>query len=144
MVAESARLVFIGVVENVGDDTSTVRLFPEFSDGLFGLEVFSHVIVLYWLHLRDNVQERRVLRVIPRRHEGAPEIGVFGSRSPSRPNPIAISVCELVRIEGPVLVLKGLDAAVGSPIVDVKPYLPRADSVPSARVPEWFLHGPPA
>jgi len=143
-MAGSARIGFIGVVESVLDDTSTVRLFPEFSDGLFGLGVFSHIIVLYWSHLRDNARDRRVLRVIPRRHEGAPEIGVFGSRSPSRPNPVALSVCELVRVEGSVLVLKGLDAVVGSPIIDIKPYLPRADSFPSARVPEWVLHGPSA
>lgn len=143
-MAGSAKIDFIGVVESVGDDTSTVRVFPEFSDGLFGLEAFSHVIVLYWSHLRDNVKDRCVLRVIPRRHEGDPEIGVFGSRSPSRPNPIALCVCELVRVEGSGMVLKELDAVVGSPIIDIKPYLPRADSVPSARVPEWFHHGPPA
>lgn len=144
VVAESARLFFIGVVEKAGEDVSRVRLFPEFYDGIFGLEVFSHVIVLYWCHLRDNANDRRVLRVIPKRHPGAPETGVFGSRSPSRPNPIALAVCELVRVEGPVLLLKGLDALEGTPIVDIKPYLPRADSVPSARVPKWFLHGPSA
>ena len=76
------------------------------------------------------------------RHEGAPEMGVFATRSPSRPNPIGLCVVELLKLENCSLVVKGLDANVGSPILDVKPYIPRADSIPEAKAPEWTLKGP--
>ena len=76
------------------------------------------------------------------RHEGAPEMGVFGTRSPSRPNPIGLCVVELLKLEDCTLSVKGLDAKEGSPILDIKSYIPRADSIPEARVPEWTLKGP--
>ena len=141
MVKES-EIRFIGVVEEAGD-LSKVRIFPEFCLGLHRLNDFSHVIILYWFHLRDNENERRTLRVVPRRHPGAPQVGVFASRSPSRPNPIGLCVTELVKIEECALTVKGLDALQNSPIIDIKPYIPRADSIPKARVPEWTSRGPP-
>ncbi|MFQ6065059.1 MAG: tRNA (N6-threonylcarbamoyladenosine(37)-N6)-methyltransferase TrmO [Candidatus Bathyarchaeia archaeon] len=134
---------FVGVVEDAGED-STVKVFPEFCMGLQGLNEFSHIIILYWLHLRDSEEERRVLQVVPKRHPGAPQVGVFASRSPSRPNPIALCVTELMKIQDCTLLVKGLDATQGSPVIDIKPYVPRADSVPDAQVPEWASRGPPA
>jgi tRNA-Thr(GGU) m(6)t(6)A37 methyltransferase TsaA len=134
---------FIGVVEKVSDEVSNVRIFSEYCEGLFGLESFSHLIILYWLHERDTDEHRRTLRVIPKRHRGAPEIGVFGSRSPSRPNPIGFCVVKLLKLEKCEITVKGLDAHEGSPIIDIKPYIPRADSIPDARVPEWTMRGPP-
>ncbi|KON30794.1 hypothetical protein AC482_03010 [miscellaneous Crenarchaeota group-15 archaeon DG-45] len=133
---------FIGVVESVGE-TSAVRLHPEYCPGLLGVEGYSHLIVLYWMHLRDDEESRETLRVLPRRHEGAPLTGVFACRSPSRPNPLGLAVVELEAVEGCTLRVRGLDALEGSPIVDIKPYSPRGDSVPDARAPEWALHGPP-
>lgn len=135
-------LRFIGVVERVNEELSSIRIFDEFAEGLQGLDTFSHLIILYWFHLREAEEERKVLKVVPRRHPGAPEVGVFASRSPSRPNPIGFSVVELVKVEGTILWTKGLDALEGSPILDIKPYLPRADAVPEAVVPAWTLHGP--
>ncbi|MFQ6075911.1 MAG: tRNA (N6-threonylcarbamoyladenosine(37)-N6)-methyltransferase TrmO, partial [Candidatus Bathyarchaeia archaeon] len=140
---EKGRLAIIGTVEAADGDVSRIRIHPPYCPGLEGLDSFSHTIILYWLHLRDNDKNRRVLRVLPRRHPGAPEVGVFASRSPSRPNPLAICVTELLKVEGCTLLVKGLDAVEGSPVVDIKPYIPRADSVPTARVPEWTSHGPP-
>lgn len=133
---------FIGVVEEAGE-TAKIRIFPEFCEGLKQLSESSHVIILYWFHLRDNQKERSTLQVLPRRHPGAPVVGVFASRSPSRPNPIGFCVAELIKVENCTLFVRGLDALEGSPIVDVKPYIPRADSVPDTRVPEWALRGPP-
>ncbi|HUV01998.1 MAG TPA: tRNA (N6-threonylcarbamoyladenosine(37)-N6)-methyltransferase TrmO [Desulfobacteria bacterium] len=136
-------LRFIGVVEHAEEKgVARIRIFDEFRDGLEGLDTYSHVIVLYWFHLRDTEEERNVLKVVPRRHPGAPEVGVFTSRSPSRPNPIGLCVTELVRLEGNMLSVKGLDAFDGTPILDIKPYNPRADSVPDAVVPPWALRGP--
>jgi len=139
---EKSELNSIGVVESVGETEATVRIFQEFSDGLKGINEFSHIIILYWIHLRDKEEERRTLRVFPRRHAADVEVGVFACRSPSRPNPIGLCVVKLVKIDACNLTVKGLDALEGSPIIDIKPYIPRADSVPNARVPEWTSHGP--
>jgi tRNA-Thr(GGU) m(6)t(6)A37 methyltransferase TsaA len=120
-----------------------VRIFSEFCPGLKGLEDFSHVIILYWIHLRDGEKERHTLLVFPRRHTVDVEKGVFACRSPSRPNPIGLCVVELLKIEECILIVKGLDAFSGSPIIDIKPYIPRADAILNARVPEWTSRGPP-
>jgi tRNA-Thr(GGU) m(6)t(6)A37 methyltransferase TsaA len=137
------ELRFIGVVEKAGEEEARVRIFPKFCAGLKGVSDFSHLIILYWLHLRDNAEERQTLLVFPKKHAVKTETGVFACRSPSRPNPIALCVVELLKVEGCVLTVKGLDALEGSPIVDIKPYLPRADLVLNPRVPEWTSHGPP-
>ena len=136
------ELHFIGILEETGEQEAKVRIFPEFCAGLKGIEGFSHIIILYWAHLRDNKEERSVLHVFPRRHAVEIEVGVFACRSPSRPNPICLCVVELMKVEGCTLTVKGLDALKGSPIIDIKPYLPRADSISNARVPEWTWRGP--
>lgn len=138
----NAEVRFIGEVESVGD-TSTVRIYPKFCPGLLGVEAYSHLIVLYWMHLRGDEESRQTLRVIPPRHEGAPLTGVFACRSPSRPNPLGLTVVKLEAIEGCRLTVSGLDSFEGSPIIDIKPYSPRGDSVPDARTPGWALRGPP-
>jgi tRNA-Thr(GGU) m(6)t(6)A37 methyltransferase TsaA len=140
---EKSELNFIGVVESVGETEAKVRIFPEFCDGLKEINEFSHIIILYWIHLRDKEEERRTLQVFPRRHTVDVKVGVFACRSPSRPNPIGLCVVELIKIEACTLTVKGLDAFERSPIIDIKPYIPRADSVPGARVPEWTSRGPP-
>ncbi|MHA2427961.1 MAG: tRNA (N6-threonylcarbamoyladenosine(37)-N6)-methyltransferase TrmO [Candidatus Hermodarchaeia archaeon] len=137
------KLRFIGIVQESEEQEGRIQIFPKYCSGLKGIEAFSHLIVLYWLHLRDSEKERNVLLVIPRRHAVNIETGVFACRSPSRPNPIALCVVELVRVEGCILKVKGLDAIKGSKVVDIKPYIPRADSIPNARVPDWTHRGPP-
>jgi tRNA-Thr(GGU) m(6)t(6)A37 methyltransferase TsaA len=133
----NGRLRFIGVVEKAGEQEAVVRIFPEYCSGLKGIGDFSHLIILYWIHLRDNEEERRTLLVFPRRHKVNVEVGVFACRSPSRPNPIGLCVTRLLKVEGCVLTVSGLDALEGSPIIDIKPYIPANDSVPDARTPEW-------
>lgn len=142
-MSAKGELRFIGAVEKAGKQEAKVRIFPEFCAGLKGIEDFSHMIILYWIHLRDSEEDRRTLLVFPRRHAVNVETGVFACRSPSRPNPIGLCVVELLKIEGCTLTVKGLDAFEGSPIIDIKPYIPRADSIPNARVPEWTWRGPP-
>lgn len=139
--AERGVIRFIGEVESAGD-TSTILIYPDFCPGLLGVEGYSHLIVIYWMHLRDDEGHRRTLRVTPPRHEGAPLTGVFASRSPSRPNPIGLAVVELEGVDGCRVRVNNLDALEGSPIVDLKPYQPRADSVSEARTPDWSKRGP--
>lgn len=142
-MSAKGELRFIGVVEKAGKQEAKIRIFPEFCAGLKGIEDFSHIIILYWIHLRDSEKERRTLLVFPRRHAVDVETGVFACRSPSRPNPIGLCVVELLKIEGCTLTVKGLDAFEDSPIIDIKPYLPRADSILNAHVPKWTRRGPP-
>jgi len=138
---KTGKVEFIGVVGKSGK-TSIVKVFPKFCAGLQDLDKYSHAIILYWFHLRDNRGERRVLKVTPKRHPGAPQVGVFASRSPSRPNPIGMCVAKIVRVKNCTLSVEGLDAVEGTPVVDIKPYLPRSDSFPHARAPSWTLRGP--
>jgi tRNA-Thr(GGU) m(6)t(6)A37 methyltransferase TsaA len=136
-----AEVKIVGKVQVAGE-ISEIEIFPEFCDGLKGIKAFSHLIVLYWFHHRDNEEQRQTLLVVPKRHPNAPEVGVFACRSPSRPNPIGLCVVQLLQVENCTLKVQGLDAWEGSPIIDIKPYLPRADSVQDAITPEWMKKGP--
>jgi len=135
-----SEIYFIGVVEERRDNEARIRIFPKYCAGLKGVKGFSHLIVLYWMHLRDDEIERRTLLVFPRKHTVNLETGVFACRSPSRPNPIGLCTVKLLEVEGCALTVRGLDAFNNSPIIDIKPYIPRVDSVPNAKVPEWLLN----
>ncbi|MEM4246298.1 MAG: tRNA (N6-threonylcarbamoyladenosine(37)-N6)-methyltransferase TrmO [Candidatus Bathyarchaeia archaeon] len=137
-----AAVKFIGRVEKNTGGTARISIFPKYKDALKGIGSFSHLIILYWLHLRDTEKDRRTLRVVPKRHRGAPEMGVFGTRSPSRPNPIGLSVVRLEKLESNLLTVRDLDALEDTPIIDIKPYLPRADRRFKVKVPVWTEHGP--
>ena len=111
---------------------SRIRLFDEFSAGLEGLEDYSHAIILYWFH---GVEDYR-MRSRPLGGSGR-EVGVFATRSPRRVNPIGITVVEILEVSPPLLVVRGLDAWSGSPVLDVKPY-DYYDIVRCPRVPGWL------
>ena len=139
---KQGKLIFIGTVESADETEARVRIYPEYCEGLKEINKFSHLIILYWIHLRDKKKDRSTLQVIPKRHAANVKVGVFACRSPSRPNPIGLSIAKLVKINECNLTVNGLDAIEGSPIIDIKPYIPRADSIPDARVPKWTLKGP--
>jgi tRNA-Thr(GGU) m(6)t(6)A37 methyltransferase TsaA len=112
---------------------------PDFKFALKRLEEFSHIWVLFVFHAHGGNKWKPTIR--PPRLGGKEKAGVFSSRSPHRPNPIGISVMELEKIDfdakgGPELHVKGVDLLDGTPILDVKPYIPYADSVPNAN-PGW-------
>ncbi len=136
------ELRFIGVVKEAGEQEARIHVFPEFCAGLKSVASFSHIFILYWMHLRDTMEERRTLLVFPKKHIVKVETGVFACRSPSRPNPIGLCLVELLKVEGCDLTVKGLDALEDSPVIDIKPYLPRADMVQNARTPDWTSQGP--
>jgi tRNA-Thr(GGU) m(6)t(6)A37 methyltransferase TsaA len=99
----------------------TVEVFAEFAAGLKDLEGFSHVILLYHLHRVTQVR----LSVIPFLDREAR--GVFATRAPSRPNPIGLSIVRLLSIEGNVLHIENVDILDGTPLLDIKPYVPAFD-----------------
>ena len=139
----TVELRFIGVVEKTGEQEARIRIFKQYCAGLKGVEEYSHLIILYWFHLRDNEKERQTLLVVPRRHSLCVEKGVFACRSPSRPNPLGLCVVRLLKAEECILTVEGLDTLEGSPVIDIKPYLPRADLFQNARAPAWAEEGPP-
>lgn len=110
---------------------------PEFrnADALRGLEGFSHVWLIFVFHQATRSDWKPTVR--PPRLGGNERVGVFASRSPFRPNPIGLSVVRLEDIDldhpdGPILNLRGVDLVDGTPILDIKPYIPYADAIPDA------------
>jgi len=99
----------------------TVDLFPEYVEGLKDLEGFSHIILIYHFHLSKGAS----LKVKP--YMDNEVHGVFAMRAPSRPNPVGISVVRLVRIEGNILQIQDVDVVDGTPLLDIKPYVPKFD-----------------
>ena len=110
------------------DEVCTIELDPRYVRGLAGLELSSHVLVLYWM---DKARRDLVLQA-PRHY--AEQRGTFALRSPVRPNPIAVSVARLLRVEDTRLSIVGIDCLDGTPLLDIKPYFPSTDSVPDAVV----------
>lgn len=100
----------------------TVEVFTEFADGLADLDGFSHIILICYFHLAQNYK----LKVIP--YMDDQQRGVFSTRTPSRPNPIGISVVRLNRIENNILYIQDVDIVDGTPLLDIKPYVPEFDS----------------
>ena len=121
MVDLSGIVNFIGIVEKVDGDYSTILIYSQYAAGLDGLYAYKRLYILYWLHEGDNPTRRATLRVIPRRHGATEERGVFSTHSPHRPNPIGLTIVDLLNIEGNKLLVHGLDAFEGSPIIDIKP-----------------------
>lgn len=99
----------------------TAEVFPGFQAGLKDLEGFSHIILLYWLHRAGPAK----LQVTPFLDQAAH--GVFATRAPARPNPIGLSIVALVSIEGGLLHIANLDILDGTPLLDIKPYVPQFD-----------------
>lgn len=121
----------------VKDLRSTIQFEPEFRncDALRGLEGFSH-LWLVWI-FSENIRDTWSPTVRPPRLGGNKRLGVFATRSSFRPNPIALSCVKIEEIrldkENPTIVVSGADLMNGTPIVDIKPYLPYADSIPDAK-----------
>ncbi len=111
--------------------TATLQIAREFlpEHSLAGLERFSHVWLISYFHLNTNKMVRP--KIHPPRLQGE-SVGLFASRSPHRPSPIGLSLARLVKIEKGVLHLAGIDLVDGTPILDIKPYIPEWDSVPDA------------
>jgi tRNA-Thr(GGU) m(6)t(6)A37 methyltransferase TsaA len=111
---------------------------PEWQPGLAGLEGFSHLILLYWLHLGRGPS----LSVTPRFAGQAH--GIFATRAPNRPNPIGLSVVAFAGFEAPgVLLVRNLDCADGTPLLDIKPYLVTTDAEPEASMGWLAPHATP-
>jgi len=115
---------------------STIEMAPNCAAGLDGLQDFSHALVIFHLHA-DPDREAPTLRRRPRGRADMPELGVFAQRGRMRPNPVGVTAVEVIRVEPGRLTVRGLDALDGTPVLDLKPYVPVFDRR-DARVPEWM------
>ena len=118
--------------------TSEIVIDESLTEALEGIEDFSHIIVLFWMHrLREKEPS---LKQRPMGQLDRPLRGLFALRTPNRPNPIGKTTVRLLERRDNILRVEGLDALDGSPVIDIKPYLPAYDSA-SATVPDWIVHG---
>ncbi|AFK22188.1 tRNA (N6-threonylcarbamoyladenosine(37)-N6)-methyltransferase TrmO [Pyrococcus sp. ST04] len=119
-------LIPIGYIRKEGPET-WIEILPEFEEGLEGLEEGDWIKVIAWLHESDTSEKRKILKV---HHHGDlrnPVVGVFATRSPVRPNPLALYAVRINRIEGRKLYIPPVDAYDGTPVVDIKILVDRLD-----------------
>lgn len=117
--------------------TSEIIVNEDLKEALSGIDEFSHIIVIYWMH-RTSSAERSVMKVHPKRNPNLPLVGVFATRSPARPNPIGIATVKLLECRDNVLKVIGLDAIDGTPVLDIKPHIPGSDSPLETKIPDWL------
>ena len=111
-----------------GGVLGTADILPEYRPGLKDLDGFSHVVLIYAFHQSEGfaLEVTPFMDTVPR--------GLFSTRAPRRPNPIGLSIVELDRIEGGTLHLRNVDMLDGTPLLDIKPYVPDFDAPPATRV----------
>lgn len=133
---EAFHIYPIGIVRK-NERKIWIEIFGEYTDGLLGLEGFSHINVLYWFHEKDTPDSRAILQVHPRGDRTNPLTGVFATHSPVRPNLIALTLCKILSIKDSRINIEDIDALDGSPVIDIKCYIPDGTEDPTYRVPEW-------
>ena len=140
---DEIRLMPIGYVrraskqEDVKDKSlvSKIVVNREFTRALDGIDDFSHIFVVFWMHQVPE-SETKILKVHPRGRMDLPLLGVFATRTAFRPNPMGLTLVELLKRKGNVLTVRGLDAHDDTPVLDLKPFNHR-DMAVDAKVPEW-------
>jgi len=143
--AEKIELKPIGFVKTkaIGKEVrdkgnvSEIVFREDLSEALEGIEEFSHLFVIFWMH-EISKEERKMMKIHPRGRRDMPLLGTFSTRTPHRPNPIGLTVVELLEVENHVLTVRGLDAFDGTPVLDIKPF-DKWDVAEDARVPEWWM-----
>jgi tRNA-Thr(GGU) m(6)t(6)A37 methyltransferase TsaA len=140
------KLKAIGIVRNEikqpirhgwSEIVSEIVVDNSLAEALDGLDECSHIIVLYWMH-QLTPGRKLPLKVHPMGKPELPLVGRFATRSPSRPNPVGQSTVKFLERRGNILRVKGLDAIDGTPVIDIKPYIPKYDSADDAKAPPWM------
>lgn len=137
------QLNIIGEIKS-GDDGFKIVLNEKYRSALDGLDGFSHIQVLWWFSKADNPKNRSIL-IEENPYKNSPEaLGVFATRSPNRPNPIALDTVQTTYIDkkNGIIGLTWIEAFDGTPVIDIKPYTPSIDRVENPTVPEWCNHWP--
>jgi tRNA-Thr(GGU) m(6)t(6)A37 methyltransferase TsaA len=116
---------------------SEIVLKPEYTEALDGVEDYSHLFILFWIP-RIPQGRQGMLKVHPKSREDLPLTGIFATRTQYRPNPIGLTLAELLGRKKNVLRVRGLDAVRGTPVLDIKPISPAKEFPARTRVPEWY------
>lgn len=142
-MADTYTLHPIGRVD-IDEDGFALQIDEPYREALLGLDGFSHVNVLFWCHFLDEPEYRGLVVADKPYKEGPPQVGIFATRSPARPNPIAVTPVPVLGIDHDdgVVRIAYIDAEPGSPIVDLKPYFPAVDRVRDVATPEWCAAWP--
>ncbi len=109
----------------------------ELTEALQGVEEFSHLFVLFWLHEISD-EDRNVMKVRPRGRRDMPLVGIFATRTPHRPNPIGLTRVKILDLKDNVITVQGLDAFDGTPVLDIKPF-DSWDTTEAFKVPKWWM-----
>ena len=120
------------------DGQTRIVVDKKYQVGLLGLAGYSHIQVFWWFSNNDTPEKRAILQVHPRGNKDNPLTGVFATRSPFRPNLIALTLCKIVSIKDNIIEIETTDAFDGTPILDIKPFIPGYDSADDAKVAEWL------
>ena len=123
--------------EGWGGVVSAIRIDPALAEGLLELQHFSHAVVVFLMH-EARFDPATHLTRHPRDRVDLPRVGIFAQRARHRPNPIGVTTVRIERVEQGTLVVRGLDAIDGTPVLDIKPHVPAFDAPPHPRVPEWM------
>lgn len=130
----------IGFVHTKGiekeGEVSLIILRQDLIPALDGIQDFSHLWVLFWMHKISK--DKRIMKVRPRGRSDMPLLGLFSTRTPHRPNPIGLTLVKLLKVEDHVLTVQGLDAFHNTPVLDLKPF-DSWDTREEAEVPDWWL-----
>lgn len=129
---------------NVSEEGMFIELDPKYIPALQALNGFSHLSVIWWFSDFDYEEARNILEA-PKPYKNAPPVmGIFATRSPVRPNPIALTTVQVIHAdyERGVIQVAYIDANDGTPVLDIKPYTPSNDRVEAPGVPEWCRHWP--
>jgi len=135
-MSQSFYLNPVGIVRK-SDRKIWIDIYNQYMPALLGLEGFSHINVMYWFHRNDTSKKRKTLQVHPRGDQNNPLTGVFATHSPLRPNLIALTLCKIIAIQGNQIEIEDIDADEGSPVVDIKCYIPTSVPASDARLPDW-------
>ena len=128
---------------------SRIEIDPALHQAIDRVGAFSHIWVMFVFHRNTNMSKRLKARrpfeglklLVEPPKAGGNKVGVLSCRTPHRPNPIGLSLCRVIKVEKSAIIVAGLDCLDGSPVIDIKPYLPMIESVPAAVVPHWIYQG---
>ena len=126
----------VGIIKKQNEDV-WIEIYAKYNAALLGLGEFSHMTVCYWFHKNDTSDKRNTMQVHPRKNKSNPLTGVFATHSPVRPNLIAISICKILSIRGNTIRIDKIDAFDGSPVIDIKGFIPSRVSKSDIRLPDW-------
>jgi tRNA-Thr(GGU) m(6)t(6)A37 methyltransferase TsaA len=141
LVVDSGDLKWRGKVETLREERRVISelvIDSDLAGILDGVESYSHLLILYWAH-RVPPEGRFLTQVHPMGKKDFPLVGIFATASPARPNPICVTPVRLLERRANILRVEGLDAVDGSPLVDIKPYVPSFYAATDVTVADWMM-----